>query len=476
MARSALDDAVDDFVNEVGAAIDDLSRLAQRPVQGTNLAGQEAFTIAAAVLDADGRHSEEQLWALIAAFAGRLDTSLADATPAGVRDAQLVAGKRRWLDQPSPMYATLLAADLKHGGNDARLYYHRALRLAHAVAAVDLFTSEAELRAIEAWRGLLLPGAGIVPPSFGDGSIKRQPATPSTATAAQGRSAQVAPQAAEQLPAARPLEELLAELDGLVGLAGVKAEVKLVANLLAVQALRKERSLPTMETSRHLVFTGNPGTGKTTVARLLAEIYRTLGVVLRGHLVETDRAGLVAGFVGQTAKQVTEVFDQADEGVLLVDEAYSLARGGERDFGREAIDTMVKLIEDRRDRIVVVVAGYPEEMADFIDTNPGLRSRFPKTIHFPDYTTDELVVIFERLGKKNRYEANPEATAKVRCFLAAFPRIKGFGNGRVARNLFEQAVAYQASRIVASQAPTDTDLTTLVDADIPGPPGPTEPA
>jgi SpoVK/Ycf46/Vps4 family AAA+-type ATPase len=271
----------------------------------------------------------------------------------------------------------------------------------------------------------------------------------------------------------RPLEELLAELDGLVGLAGVKREVKLVAALIQVQNMRRERKLPVVESSRHLIFTGNPGTGKTTVARLLAQIYRTLGVVAKGHLVETDRSGLVAGYVGQTATQVKRVFESAIEGVLLVDEAYALARGGERDFGMEAIDTLVKMVEDHRDDIVVICAGYPEEMATFVDSNPGLRSRFPKTIAFPDYSTDELLQIFEGQAKKGGYEPTKPALAAVRAWLDAQPRDKGFGNGRLVRNLFEAAIAAQASRIVTDQGtgkekqhPTDEQLVALTPADI----------
>jgi hypothetical protein len=208
---------------------------------------------------------------------------------------------------------------------------------------------------------------------------------------------------------------------------------------------------------------------KTTVARLLARIYAALGVVDTGQLVETDRAGLVAGYVGQTALKVREVVERALGGVLLIDEAYALARGGEQDFGREAIDTLVKLMEDHRDDLVVIACGYPEEMAEFIAANPGLRSRFPKTIHFPDYTDAELVAILERMCAENHYRLTPGARRRALACFAAQPRTKGFGNGRVARNLFEAAVANHASRVVRRPHVADRELVTLKAVDIPEP-------
>jgi SpoVK/Ycf46/Vps4 family AAA+-type ATPase len=259
----------------------------------------------------------------------------------------------------------------------------------------------------------------------------------------------------------------MAELDGLIGLAEVKAEVRRLTDLIRVGRMRAEVDLPVADRSNHLVFTGNPGTGKTTVARLLAQIYRTLGVVERGHLVEVDRTSLVAGFVGQTAPLVTKRFDEADEGMLFIDEAYSLIRGSESDFGREAVDTLVKLVEDRRDRVVVVVAGYPDEMTAFLDVNPGLRSRFPRTVFFPDYSTQDLLAIFDLLADKNGYELADDARARLVEVLDAVPREEGFGNGRLARNLLEETMACQASRVVALEDPTRDDLALLTAADIP---------
>ncbi len=417
-------------------------------------AALEAFNLTCALLAADGRQSDDELWELLAAFGPQLETRLAGATPEALRDSDLLTRQQDFAGAPSALFEVLLAADAARGTDHARDYYRRAIEVAFSVAAIDLHTSEQELDEIERYRGMLLSAIE---------AMEGRRVTPATGGAP--RTAPPADPAATD-PPARPIDDLLAELDDLIGLEGVKHEVKLVTNLLRVQAIRRERGLKVLDHSRHLVFTGNPGTGKTTVARLLAQIYRTLGVVARGQLVETDRSGLVAGYVGQTAPLVNARFDEADEGVLLIDEAYSLLRACERDVVREAIFTIVQLIEDRRDRIVVIMAGYPDEMEELIASNPGLRSRFPKSISFPDYTTDELLAIIDSLGEKAGYELDEGARATARTWLDAVPRDKGFGNGRLARNLFEDAVARHAGRVVALTDPTDEQLTTLVAADI----------
>jgi AAA lid domain/ATPase family associated with various cellular activities (AAA) len=470
-----LDLPVDQFVTEIGSALDQLAR-SVRMVRADALAGDvgvEAFNLAAAFVDADGAESDDELWALISAFAGRMGTGVAGATPADLRTAGTVDGKRSWIETPSPLFELLVDADRRNGTSNAWHYYDLAMRIAHTVCSVDLVTSQAELSTLERYRTSLLAAmeaAGLRNPWTGrtplSGQVVAEPVPAVAAASAVATAAAVA--AAAPLPPPRPIEELLAELDGLVGLAEVKAEVRLVANLIRVQQLRRQRHLAVAEAGHHLVFTGNPGTGKTTVARLIGQIYRTLGVVKKGQLVETERAGLVAGYMGQTALKTTEVFESASGGLLLIDEAYALVRGREGDFGEEAIDTLVKLMEDRRDEVVVIAAGYPDEMAEFLDANPGLRSRFPRTIHFPDYSTDELVAIFEAMCHDNAYQLTPEALVAVKARFDAEPRGKGFGNGRLARNLFEAAVGRQASRIVAQDNPTDAELCTLLPDDVAG--------
>ncbi len=280
----------------------------------------------------------------------------------------------------------------------------------------------------------------------------------------------------EPEPEPKTVEELLAELDELVGLKDVKAEIKKQAAVLRVEGLRKEAGLAAPTITRHMIFNGNPGTGKTTVARLLAGIYRALGLLSKGQLIEVDRSELVAGYLGQTAMKTAEVVKSAEGGVLFIDEAYSLA--GDQ-YGQEAIDTLVKEMEDKRDNLVVVVAGYPLPMEVFISQNPGLASRFRTTIDFVDYTDDELCEIFAVMAKAAEYDVDDAVLERLRQLLALVTRGPTFGNARYVRNVMEAAIGRHAWRLREIDQPTLEQLRTLeaedldpvaLEAPVPAPP------
>ena len=263
------------------------------------------------------------------------------------------------------------------------------------------------------------------------------------------------------------VEDLQLELESYIGLTAIKKEVKNLISMVTVYQLRKDNDLPTTDLSLHMVFSGNPGTGKTTVARLMARIYHSLGILSKGQLVEVDRSGLVAGYVGQTALKTSKVIDSALGGVLFIDEAYALNGRAENDFGQEAIDTILKAMEDHRDDLVVIVAGYDDLMDDFIHSNPGLESRFNRYLHFDDYTVDEMMQIFESQCKKGCYELESETRRMVREYIIeANTNSISFGNARGVRNIFEQILVHQANRLAAMEHAERADLMKITPSDV----------
>ena len=255
------------------------------------------------------------------------------------------------------------------------------------------------------------------------------------------------------------------ELDELIGLEQVKEEVHSLANFVKIQKQREKKGLKIPKMSLHLVFTGSPGTGKTTVARIVARIYKDLGVLKKGHTVETDRSGLVANYVGQTATKTNAIVDSALNGVLFIDVPTA---NKNNDYGQEAISTLLKRMEDDRDKLVVIVAGYPKEMNRFIDSNPGLKSRFNRYINFPDYTSGELCQIFNMYVRKNQYSLTPDAERclKTRLDSAVKHKDRNFGNARYARNIFEKSIQRQANRLSSEKNPTTKQLSEITASDI----------
>ena len=371
-------------------------------------------------------------------------------------DIITVAGKKTFngafpfsLTCPSGIAKGLALVDLKEGTSASLKYETQMLMLANVLARADGSVKTVETSAIEDIKEWLTASR----------IAARHEADSAAATGGV--------KLTTHSGASSSLSDLLTNLHALTGLAAVKQEVDDLVAFLKVQGIRRERGMAPASISRHLVFYGNPGTGKTTVARLLSKIYASLGFLSKGHLVETDRSGMVAGFVGQTAIKTKEACEKALGGVLFIDEAYTLAVK-DQDYGQEAIDTLLKFMEDNRDDLVVVVAGYPNKMADFLDSNPGIRSRFTRFMNFQDYSPEELSSIFAGFCKDGGFTLSDGASAKARGIFEEqyVQRDKNFGNARFARNLFEQCLVRHARRITKVADITDGMLTTLEEDDV----------
>jgi AAA+ superfamily predicted ATPase len=414
------------------------------------------------------------LAAAVAESAPRASASWTEAVGGGTTQDFFDAATRgrRWRAAPTAILSSLVAQGSSHSVPYAEALAEvvsaacglgeptmRVIGNASVAAAAQLTAAGARRAFSEA------AGASTLLASLTSGEPAAQ--RPTTETAPPTSATAPSPSTTAPAPPAplkrKSLEELLSQLDALIGLERVKREIHRQVELLRVEKLRTDAGLKSPTITHHLVFTGNPGTGKTTVARLVSGIYAALELLSQGQLIEVDRSELVAGYLGQTAVKTAEVVATAVGGVLFIDEAYSLT--GDQ-YGTEAVDTLVKEMEDRRDDLVVIVAGYPTPMLAFVAANPGLASRFRTTIQFDDYTDDEMVEILTTLADDSDYELTTEAVAHFRELLAKTPRGSTFGNGRFSRNTLEAAIGAHAWRLRDVEAPTKEQLRQLLPQDL----------